>query len=371
MIRLMAVIDRDFKKFRRNPVVLAMSIFMPVLYLIILGNSFQGKLRHVPVVVVNQDPGTFSTRMLENLRAVEAGPRTLTLESAADPGTAIEGVRTGRYKAALIIPTDFSKRVIADAKPEIGLFLDNTDGISSEAIRSVAAGAIRYIRSEYESVRQKPDEIMLRDISLYRQVDYNQSLVPGVVIMAIFLGALTTGAFNLVMDRFLGVDESYLLTPLTQLDIVAGLILSGLVITTFIAGIIFTVSIAITGISFSQTFSHTPALFLIVILTTLSLQSLMFVILGRIHHPRIVGILSGFMNVILFFPSGAVYPISSFPGWLRTFAKINPEAYAVRALKSVIFKGADVQTILTDIGFLSVFTAIMMSAAIISFKRTL
>ena len=48
----------------------------------------------------------------------------------------------------------------------------------------------------------------------------------------------------------------------------------------------------------------------------------------------------GFLNVILFSPSGAIYPIESFPGWLRTFARFNPETHAVSALKSILFKGA-------------------------------
>ena len=32
-------------------------------------------------------------------------------------------------------------------------------------------------------------------------------------------------------------------------------------------------------------------------------------------HPRLVGAFAGFLNVILFFPSGAIYPIESFPPW--------------------------------------------------------
>jgi ABC-2 type transport system permease protein len=97
----------------------------------------------------------------------------------------------------------------------------------------------------------------------------------------------------------------------------------------------------------------------------------MFVILGRVGHPRIVGILSGFLNVILFFPSGAVYPIASFPVWLKAFAKINPEAYAVNALKAVLFKNAGLPVITGDILFLFCFTAVMMALAIVTFKRTL
>jgi ABC-2 type transport system permease protein len=173
------------------------------------------------------------------------------------------------------------------------------------------------------------------------------------------------------MDRFLGMDESYLLTPLSKSHIVGGLIISGLTITTLIAAFIFIVSMLITGIPFSRGIHQCASILIIIVLTTLCLLSLMFVILGRVGHPRIVGILSGFLNVILFFPSGAVYPIASFPGWLKSFAMINPEAYAVDALKAVLFRNAGLSVISGDILFLLCFTAVMMTLAILTFKRTL
>ncbi len=371
MIRLLAVIERDLKTFRRNPVVLGMSILMPIIYLVILGNSFQGKLTSLPVVIVSHDAGPFAKRVAENLRAIEAGPQTFTILKMEDDNTAIEGVRRGLYKAAVIIPPDFSRRVTLQGRPEIGLFLDNTDGVSSETIRNLINAAVGQLGPPYVPIREKTNEVLLRDINLYPKVDYYQSLVPGVVIMAIFLGTLTTGAFNLVMDRFMGTDESYLLTPLSKSHIVTGLIISGLAITTSIAVLILVVSILITGIPFSTGIHQCIPLLIIIVLTTLCLISLMFLILGRVGHPRIVGILSGFLNVMLFFPSGAVYPIASFPAWLKAFAKINPEAYAVDAMKSVLFKGAGIGYISVDILFLIAFTAIMMTLSIFTFKRTL
>jgi ABC-2 type transport system permease protein len=371
MIRLLAVIERDLKKFKRNPVVLAMSILMPLIYLVILGNSFQGKLKALPVAVVSQDAGPYAKRVVENLRAVQAGPETFSLLFFHDQKEALEGVKTGKFKAALIIPPDFSRRVTLRGRPEIGLFLDNTDGISSETIRNLVDASVRTLGAGYVPIREDPGEVQLRGVDLYGKVDYYQSLVPGVVIMAIFLGTLTTGAFNLVMDRFLGIDESYLLTPLSKSHIVAGLIISGLSITTAISSFIFLVSMLITGIPFARGVEQCSSIFLVIILTTLCLLSLMFVILGRVGHPRIVGILSGFLNVMLFFPSGAVYPIASFPEWLKAFAKINPEAYAVDALKSILFKNAGLATISGDLTFLFLFTTLMMTLAILSFRRTL
>lgn len=348
-----------------------MSILMPIIYLLILGNSFQGKLTSLPVAVVSHDTGPFAKRTVENLMAIAAGPETFRIVIMKDDRAAIDAVRQGLYKAALVIPQDFSKRVALNGRPEVGLFLDNTDGISSETIRNLVNAALGPIHGGYVPIREKTDEVLLRDINLYPKVDYYQSLVPGVVIMAIFLGTLTTGAFNLVMDRFMGIDESYLLTPLSKSHIVSGLVISGLSITTLIATLIFVVSILITGIPFSRGMHQCVSLFIIIVLTTLCLLSLMFLILGRVGHPRIVGILSGFLNVILFFPSGAVYPVASFPGWLKSFAKVNPEAYAVDALKSVLFKNAGLATISGDIAFLALFTAVMMTLSIATFKRTL
>ncbi|MDA8388256.1 MAG: ABC transporter permease [Nitrospiraceae bacterium] len=371
MTRLLAVIERDLKKFKRNPVVLAMSILMPMIYLVILGNSFQGKLTGLPLAVVNQDGGPQADRVMEYLRAVQAGPRTFSVAVLSDQRAAVDGVRSGRYKAALIIPPDFSRRVAVSGRPDIGLFLDNTDSISSDTIRNLVDAALSSIKSEYVPIREPADEPLLRDINLYGKVDYYQSLVPGVVIMAIFLGTLTTGAFNLVMDRFLGIEESYLLTPLSKGHIVGGLIISGLSITTMNAALILTMSMLITGIPLSRGIDNFFPVLFVVVFTTLCLLSLMFAILGRISHPRIVGVLSGFLNVILFFPSGAVYPVASFPGWLKSFARVNPEAYAVDALKSLLFKNAGMAAVSGDVAFLALFTAAMMALSILTFKRTL
>ncbi|MBF0555253.1 MAG: ABC transporter permease, partial [Nitrospirae bacterium] len=172
MIRLFAVIERDLKKFKRNPVVLGMSMLMPIIYLIIIGNSFQGKLMDLPVAVVNHDTGPQAKRVMEYLRAIQTGPKTFSLLGVSDERLAIAAVKEGRYKAAIIIPADFCKRITLQARPEIGLFLDNTDGISSETIRNLLNAAVTSIQSEYVPIRESTNQVLLRDVNLYGKVDY-------------------------------------------------------------------------------------------------------------------------------------------------------------------------------------------------------
>src|SRR3989337_1258153 len=373
MIRFLAIFERDLRRFIRNPIVIVASVVMPILYLIILGSSFQGELKNLSLAVVDMDSGPYAKRIVELLHAVEAGPKTVRMYHLSDQGSAMQGLRDGIFKAVLIIPSDFSRDVIHGKGGTLGFFMDNAESISANSIRLSILSALSDIKNEFISVREERTKTKLREIELYKKIDYAQTLIPGVVIMAIFLGAMTTGAFNMVMDKFLGVEESYFLTPLTKRDIVMGLIASGLLITTILALIVLLVGSLISGLYIWELM--TPVSFvllvIVIILSTLGLQGLMFMIMGRINHPRIVGVLGGFLNVILFFPSGAIYPIESFPGWLKAFAWVNPETYSVHAMRALLFKGAGLQAVEADIVYLSIFAVASVALGLVVFKRAL
>ena len=370
-MRALAVTERDLKRFSRNPILMVASIMMPLVYLIIMGNSFQGELRHMPVAVVDQDNGPYARRVIELLQAMRDGPRTLEITKLPDQKKAIEGVKNGFYKGALIIPPKFSEDVIKNVNPQIGLFLDNTDSISAAGITGVVSGSMNYLRSDYVSVRATIAKSEFRPVELYKKIDYDASLVPGIIVMAIFMGTTFTGAFSLVMDKFLGIHESYLSTPLTKIDIVIGIIISGVLITTLMAFIVMMGGMFLTGIKLAGGLTSFVLLLFTIVLTALGLLSMIFLVLGRADHPRIVGVTIGFLNVIFYFPSGAVYPIESLPNWLRAFAKINPEAYAVHALKELILKGSGFVAVRGDLAFLMMFTVVMLIVATLTFKRTM
>ncbi|GMR04944.1 MAG: ABC transporter permease [Thermodesulfobacteriota bacterium] len=371
--RIYALLERDLRKFIRNPLVVVVSIVMPILYLVILGSSFQGELKRLSLAVVDLDGGPYAERVVRRIRAIEAGRKSIKVYTLRDQATAIKALHDGVFKGVLIIPGDFSKKVIRGSDPTVGLFLDNAESISANTLEGAVAGALSDIKTAFIPVRSERQGLFLRAVNIYRKIDYDQSLIPGVVIMAIFLGAMTTGVFNVVMDRFLGIEESYFLTPLTKADIVLGLVLSGLIVTMVLAVTVLFFGSLAAGIYLWRIISLKGFFWVLVVfvLSALSLQGLMFMILGRANHPRIVGILGGFLNVIFFFPSGAVYPVESFPGWLQAFARVNPETYSIHALRALLFKGAGLGAIQGDLVFLAVFAFISVAIGTASFKRTL
>jgi ABC-2 type transport system permease protein len=371
-MKFYAIMRRDLRKLVRNPITLITTILMPIVYLVIIGNSFQGQLKHLPVVIVAQDHGLYARRLIEEMLALQAGPKTVNLSFMEDPGSAIRAARDGTYKGVIIIPPDFSHDVAEGRIGEIGMFTDNVDSVSGETLEGAVTEAAGAIRIGFVTAREpKLNAISLRPSWLFPYVDYDRSLIPGVIVMAMFMGSLMSGVFNWVMDKFMGVTECYLVTPLSRWDIAGGILASGVTVTSIAGVLVLFIGLMITHGQIEGGATALLMLVGIIVVSSAGLLAMTFSLLGRAGHPRLVGAFSGFLNVILFFPSGAIYPVESFPPWLRAFARYNPETHAVSAIKQILFKGADFTAVYSDIAFLIVFMVLMLALASVSFKRTL
>src|ERR1700687_1835511 len=99
-----AVMRRDLIRLSRNPLTIVTSAMLPIIYPIIFGNSFQGVLKNLPVVIVGLDNGPYGLRMMEKMQAVAAGPKTIVVTYAHDADRAVDAVRDGGFKGGPGIP---------------------------------------------------------------------------------------------------------------------------------------------------------------------------------------------------------------------------------------------------------------------------
>src|SRR5438105_8087580 len=134
MGRAWAIIERELRRFRRSPVLIAMSMTMPIVQLIVLGYAFGGNVKHLKVAVVDQDHGVPAIKVRELASAASAGARIIDTIEYADPGQALTDLRNGRVNGVLTIPPDFSRRVLQRNQPRVALIEDNTDNFVSSAL---------------------------------------------------------------------------------------------------------------------------------------------------------------------------------------------------------------------------------------------
>ncbi len=370
-MRVLAVLERDFRRMLRNPLTLFSSILMPLLYLLILGNSLEGPIKELPLGVVVFDQGTEARAFIGALQAVERGPHTVRLVSVPDPEYALKLLRRGELSGFVIVPPRFSSDLERGENAAIGLYIDNVDSVAAGALQAAVSATLPALRRPLARFELHLGAVQLLPQEIYPRVDYDTSLVPAVVVMAIFMGSMIAGGFNLVMDRFLGVHESYLSTPLSRMDIALGVLGSGTIVTLATSTLVLATGLLATGGRVYGGPLGYLMLFAVELLTTFGLLAMMMAVLGRANHPRVSGVLGGFLNVILFFPSGALYPIQSFPSWLRAFAMVDPETHAVAALKAILFRSGDLVAAGHHLIFLALFAVAMTILAAATLKRTL
>lgn len=370
MIRIWAIIERDLRRFRRSPALMVMSMVMPLVQLVVLGYAFGGKIRNIELGVVDHDHGVPAVKLQEMFQAVGANARTFATVAYTDEAAALRDLREGRINGLVSIPPDFSRKVLAGASPRFGLIEDNTDQFASNALE----GAFQPIVAAYgqaPSGMRLAAPLSVAVVEVYPYVPYIQYLLPGTIVLAIFVSAMIGGGIIFIDDKARGLHEGYLVTPITKFELILGFNLAGVAKAVLSGFILVTVGSLIAGIPDPLNLLRLARMMVLVVCTALALISMMFLLVVRVSDPLLPRALFGVLNTLLFFPSGAVYPIKAFPGWMRVITAVDPFTYAVAGFKSLVLKNTGLWAIAPDIAFLLGFTVIAMGAATLLFRRTL
>jgi len=370
MNRFLAIVEREMRKFFRSPVLMIMSMMLPLVQLIILGNAFGGKVRGAKVAVVDYDRGPQALKIHEAFDSIAVNIATFTTVGYTDENQAREDVRTGKVDAAVIIPAQYSRRVYAQDAPRLGLVVDNSDQFLSSSITGEMQSLVDAINKPVIQPRIVKN-IAIEIVELYPYVEYMKYLLSGSIALAMYISVMIGGGMLYIDDKARGVHEGYLVTPITKLELVMGLNIAG-AIKAVLAGISLTVIgslMAGLGVIF-----HPMALlqlFLLILGTSIAFNGMMFLMMVRVDDPLVPRAMFGVLNTLLFFPSGAIYPIAAFPKWLRAIAIVDPFTYAIHGFKAILLKDGGFAAIQTDLIFLFVFGIGTLLIATPLFKRTL
>ena len=233
-----AIFKRDFKKFMSNPFVMMITMFMPIMYLIVFGNAMGGTITHIPLAVVQEEPAVQDTPLfvstVEILRnqAQQDNPRTFDITIFTDEQKAKRYLKNGVVKGVVVFPSTVSRD-----RP-VRLYVDSSDYITPTLIQAGVQAAL------IGAGAHNPVNIN----KIYGDIKYIQFFGVGVIVMAIFMSTMMGGGIALIKDREMGIIEGYLVTPVKRSSIILGMIGSG-TIRAFLAGlIIFIVDILVTGV---------------------------------------------------------------------------------------------------------------------------
>jgi ABC-2 type transport system permease protein len=162
------------------------------------------------------------------------------------------------------------------------------------------------------------------------------------VICLILVFNMAFGGIDLVLDRQLGFLNTLLTAPIPRAAIFLSGVVQNLVKAMFLALLTFLIALAVpNGLELSSSFGVVDlvGVFLAFALLGLGLSSVFTAIALSVRSIDSLIAIVNFLTLPLIFMSNALFPSTSFPGWLKAIASVNPISKTNEAARLLIVNG--------------------------------
>lgn len=177
----------------------------------------------------------------------------------------------------------------------------------------------------------------MRFLGTISGLTYQQYIFPGIIGQTLLFTSMFMG-ISVIWDREFGFMKEILVAPISRFSVFLGKML-GDSTDAVIQGIIVLVLGVLLGIRLD------PIIFLetlpVMVLITFGLVSIGLTVASFMESLESYGVIQSFINLPLFFLSGALFLIrGDVPSWLQIASSLNPLTYGVDALRTIILGDA-------------------------------
>jgi ABC-2 type transport system permease protein len=321
------------------------------------------------MLVYDQNQTQASADLIKKFQA----SRYFDIYGYVDSYSAIErAIDRGEALIGLAIPRDYSKDAGAGRAAAVQILIDgsdsNTASIALGYAQSVARNYSLELRADAQNRKGGGGGSLVSPVDAGLRVWYNSSLesknyvVPGLIAVILQIIAALLTSLTIAREWEMGTMEQVLSTPLRPAEMVLGKMLAY-----FVVGLADAAIAVVVGLFVFQVPFHGSALILAGS-TCIFLFGALFwgIFISAATRNQLqayqIGILSSFLPAFLL--SGFVYSIETMPKPIQAITHIVPARYFVTILKDAFLKGAGLSVLWAELGFLSLYGAIMFFLAV-------
>jgi ABC-2 type transport system permease protein len=201
-------------------------------------------------------------------------------------------------------------------------------------------------------------------ISDINGIKYISFVFPGIFTMNLILAVFSATSFSIYFMKFQKTLEDFLTYPVSYVELVLSLIVSGL-----FRGLCIMLALSIVGIAFGVNYFAHPFLLLVYVLLTSFVFGLVGLVAGiwADNSFEKFGIVTNFVITPLSFLGGAFYSVSMLPENLRFLVHLNPLFYATDGIRYALTGSSDVSPVLS-ISILTIIGVVFLAATVWIFK---
>ncbi len=205
-------------------------------------------------------------------------------------------------------------------------------------------------------------------------VNFIQFMYPGILAMSI-MGVAFFSTVSTVWDREFGFLKEILVAPVSRTSIALGKMAGAAVIASF-QGIVLLGIAPIIGVRLH--WALIAPLYAFMILLAFAVAGLGLFVASMVRTVENFGVIMNFLVFPLFFMSGAFFPLTSAPLWMKILSEANPLSYGVDAMRRIMLSGQVASEVLSRLllrpaaanaALLLIFAAVFLTAAVVAFNK--
>ena len=335
------------------------SLIFPLTLILILGNMGNTTGARTNIAIVNYAQNPQANQFIAELTA----SHSLNVMAQTNEYQAMELLKNGNVTVVVIILPSFPY-----TNPGVYIYYSNNFvelGTSLQSIESIAQSF--GVRSELSY--QAPSVVL--NPTYATSASYKTFLIAGIIIMVAVFGALFGGGLSIITDKQLGNLKSFLIAPIDRRSIVMSKVFYSITLA-LINGTIAILIGFLDGAGIAMGAIGLVWIYALIIIVVIGFSSLTLTIASRIDKPEVYTIFANTLILPLWFISGAFFPTSALPSWLKPVSVIDPLTYATNGIRYVTMNGYyPLNLQILDFGILLAFGAVMLVLALNSLKRTI
>lgn len=337
MVRLRALLAKEFRQLLRDPRMRFFVIVPPLIQLMVFGYAATFDVRESQVAVVDY---AHSRESREILSAIAAGGH-FRIQHYADMTAAAYAMDSSQVQAIIQLAADFQRR------PVIQLIADGSDSNSAQIVMGQLGQIIRENAQQREKVQ--PPVRLVERTWFNPNMEDRDYFIPGIIATVVLVATMLLTAMTVVREREMGTLERLMVTPLARLELLIGKMIPVACIGLFDVFLVTVLAIVWFKIPFRGDLS---ALFfgsVIYLMSTLGLGLLISSYSSTQQQAMLLGFLVVMPAIIL---SGFAFPISNMPQGVQWLTFLDPLRYFLVVIRDLFLKGGGILDHLFEYGMM-------------------
>ncbi len=154
--------------------------------------------------------------------------------------------------------------------------------------------------------------------------------VPGLICVSVAMISMFSST-SIIWEKEFGILKSVLITPVSRFSIVLGKAVGGVTIA-LVQGILVMIFMIFAGVNYVS-ISGMAAGVLVLLISGIGFVGLGIALASKFDSQEGFQMTMGFLTTPIAMMSGAFFPISDLPTWLRSIVYLNPLTYSVDAIR--------------------------------------